>query len=126
MSDSNVNAKILLPAERNLVGGTRDKRESLQKRQTIKSAGTLLSLLRLCIITLKAALFGKLNAHILCFMLLKLRAHQGGFTQQLAASHQVSNGDVKVRVAAAPVGDLGERVSDEDVLQEILISRIRE
>lgn len=55
-----------------------------------------------------------------------LRAHQGGFTQQLAASHQVSNGDVKVRVAAAPVGDLGERVSDEDVLQEILISRIRE
>lgn len=42
---------------------------------------------------------------------------QGGFTQQLAASHQVSNGDVKVRVAAAPVGDLGERVSDEDVLR---------
>lgn len=55
-----------------------------------------------------------------------LRAHQGRFTQQLAASHQVSNGYVKVRVAAAPVGDLGERVSDEDVLQEILISRIRE
>lgn len=45
-------------------------------------------------------------------------AHQGRFTQQLAASHQVSDGDVEVRVAAAPVGDLREGVSGEDVLQE--------
>lgn len=43
-------------------------------------------------------------------------AHQWGFTQQFAASDQVSNGDVEVRVAAAPVGDFGEGVSGEDVL----------
>lgn len=42
---------------------------------------------------------------------------QGGFTQQLAASHQVSDGDVEIRVPAAPIGDLGEGVSDQDVLR---------
>lgn len=46
-------------------------------------------------------------------------AHQWGFTQQFAASDQVSDGDVEVRVAAAPVGDLSEGVSGEDVLQGI-------
>lgn len=44
-------------------------------------------------------------------------AHQWSFTQQFAASHQVSNGDVEIRVAAAPVGDFGEGVCGQDVLQ---------
>lgn len=44
-------------------------------------------------------------------------AHQRSFTQQFAPSHQVSDGDVEIRVSAAPVGDLGERMSGEDVLQ---------
>lgn len=44
--------------------------------------------------------------------------HQRGFTQQLASSHQVANGDVEIGVAAAPVGDLGEGVSGQNVLQE--------
>lgn len=43
--------------------------------------------------------------------------HQRGFTQQFAPSDQVSDGDVEIRVPAAPVGDLGERMSGEDVLQ---------
>ncbi len=43
--------------------------------------------------------------------------HQRGFTQQFAASHQVSNGDVEVRVTAAPIRDLGEGMSGEDVLK---------
>lgn len=46
-------------------------------------------------------------------------SHQRGFTQQLAAPDQVPDGDVEVRVAAAPVGDLGEGVSGQDVLGEI-------
>ena len=44
-------------------------------------------------------------------------SHQRRLAEQLAASDQVSDGDVEVRVAAAPVGDLGEGVSGEDVLQ---------
>lgn len=46
-------------------------------------------------------------------------AHQWRLTEQLAASNQVPDGDVEVRIAAAPVGDLSERVSCEDVLQEV-------
>lgn len=46
--------------------------------------------------------------------------HQGGLTQQLAAADQVADGDVEVRVAAAPVGDLGEGVSGQDVLQGMM------
>lgn len=45
------------------------------------------------------------------------RSHQRSFTQQFAPSDQVSDGDVEIRVPAAPVGDLGERMSGEDVLQ---------
>lgn len=45
--------------------------------------------------------------------------HQRGFTQQFAASDQVSNGDVEVCVTAAPVGDFSKGVSGQDVLQEI-------
>lgn len=46
-------------------------------------------------------------------------SHQRGFTQQLAAADQVPDGDVEVRVAAAPVGDLSEGVSGQDVLGEM-------
>lgn len=52
------------------------------------------------------------------YVILNSVSHQRGLTQQLAASDQVSDGDVEVRVAAAPVGDLSEGVSGEDVLQE--------
>lgn len=44
--------------------------------------------------------------------------HQGGFTQQFAATDQVSNGDVEVCVTAAPVGDFRKGMSGQDVLQE--------
>lgn len=44
-------------------------------------------------------------------------SHQRGLTQQFAPANQVSDGDVEVGVPAAPVGDLGERMSDEDFLQ---------
>lgn len=43
-------------------------------------------------------------------------SYQGGLTEQLASSHQVANGYVEIRVATAPVGDLGEGVSDENIL----------
>lgn len=46
-------------------------------------------------------------------------SHQWGLAQQFAPSDQVSDGDVEIRVATAPVGDLSEGVSGEDVLQEI-------
>lgn len=45
-------------------------------------------------------------------------SYQGGLTEQLASSHQVANGYVEIRVATAPVGDLGEGVSDENILVE--------
>lgn len=48
---------------------------------------------------------------------MKTDVHQRSFTQQFAPSNQVSDGDVEVGVPAAPVGDLGERMCDEDVLQ---------
>lgn len=54
------------------------------------------------------------------------RAHQGGFTQQFAASDQVSDGDVEIRVAAAPVGDLGEGMSGEELLQRRRLTSITE
>lgn len=63
----------------------------------------------MCFIIFLKLLFWKLN----------IQTHQWGFTEQLAASDQVSDGDVEVRVATAPVGDLSEEVSGEDVLQEI-------
>lgn len=37
---------------------------------------------------------------------------QGRFAEQLVAPHQVANGHVEVRVAAAPVGDAGKWVGD--------------
>lgn len=43
--------------------------------------------------------------------------HQWGLTQQFASSDQVADGDVEIGVPAAPVGDLGEGVSGQDVLQ---------
>lgn len=45
-------------------------------------------------------------------------SHQRGLTEQFAAADQVSDGDVEVGVAAAPVGDFGEGVSGQDILQE--------
>lgn len=45
-----------------------------------------------------------------------MSTHQWGLTQQFTSSDQVSNGDVEVGVAAAPVGDLGEGVCDQNVL----------
>lgn len=45
--------------------------------------------------------------------------YQGRLTQQFAASHQVSDSDVEIRVTAAPVGDFSEGVSGEDILQEM-------
>ncbi len=43
--------------------------------------------------------------------------HQRGLTQQFASSDQVADGDVEVGVPTAPVGDLGEGVGGQDVLQ---------
>ena len=42
---------------------------------------------------------------------------QGGFTEELAAAHQIADGHVKVGVATAPVGDLCEWMSGQDLLQ---------
>lgn len=42
--------------------------------------------------------------------------YQGGLAEELASSHQVANGYMEVGVATAPVGDLGEGVSDENIL----------
>lgn len=42
--------------------------------------------------------------------------YQGGLAEQLASSDQVADGYMEVRVATAPVGDLGEGVSDENIL----------
>lgn len=42
--------------------------------------------------------------------------HQRGFTKQFASSDQIANGDMKVGVSAAPVGDLCEGVGGQDVL----------
>lgn len=53
-----------------------------------------------------------------CCVKCVVETHQRRFTQQLAASHQVSDGDVEVGVATAPVGDLGEGVGGQDVLQK--------
>lgn len=50
------------------------------------------------------------------FGLIFKASYQGGLTEQLASSHQVANGYVEVRVATAPVGDLGEGMSDENIL----------
>lgn len=44
--------------------------------------------------------------------------HQWSFTKQFASSDQIANGDVKVGVSAAPVGDLCEGVGGQDVLAE--------
>lgn len=44
--------------------------------------------------------------------------YQGGLAEQLASSHQVADGNMEVRVATAPIGDLGEGVSDENILVE--------
>lgn len=43
--------------------------------------------------------------------------HQRGLTQQFASSDQVADCDVEVGVSTAPVGDLGEGVSGQDVLR---------
>lgn len=43
---------------------------------------------------------------------------QGRLTEQLAPAHQVPDGDMEVRVATAPVGDLGKGMSGQDVLGE--------
>lgn len=48
----------------------------------------------------------------------KLATHQGSFAEQFAAAHEVSDRHVEVRVAAAPVGDLGERMCCQDILSE--------
>lgn len=50
------------------------------------------------------------------FGLIFKASYQGGLTKQLASSHQVANGYVEIGVATAPVGDLGEGVSDENIL----------
>lgn len=53
--------------------------------------------------------------------------HQRGFTKQFASSDQISNGDMKVGVPAAPVGDLCEGVGGQDVLaknRRTLLSRL--
>lgn len=42
--------------------------------------------------------------------------HQRGFTKQFASSDQVADGDMKVGVSTAPVGDLCEGVGGQDVL----------
>lgn len=42
--------------------------------------------------------------------------HQRGFTKQFASSDQIANGDMKVGVSTAPVGDLCEGVGGQDVL----------
>lgn len=47
----------------------------------------------------------------------RVSTHQRGLTQQFASSDQVANCDVEVSVPTAPVGDLGEGVSGQDVLQ---------
>lgn len=44
--------------------------------------------------------------------------HQRGFTKQFASSDQIANGDMKVGVSTAPVGDLCEGVGGQDVLAE--------
>lgn len=44
--------------------------------------------------------------------------HQRGFTQKFASSDQVPDGDVKVGVPTAPVGDLSEGVCSQNVLFE--------
>lgn len=45
-------------------------------------------------------------------------SHQRCLTEQFAPADQVPNGDVEVGVSTAPVGDLGEGVSSQDVLGE--------
>lgn len=45
-------------------------------------------------------------------------SHQRRLTEQFAPTDQVPNGDVEVGVATAPVGDLGEGVSSQNVLGE--------
>ena len=54
--------------------------------------------------------------HVILWVLKSKVAHQWGLTQQLGASDQVSDGDVEVGVATAPVGDLSEWVCGQDVL----------
>ena len=44
--------------------------------------------------------------------------HQWGLTQQFASSDQVADGDVEVGVPTAPVGDLGEGMGGQDVLNK--------
>ena len=43
---------------------------------------------------------------------------QGCLAKQLGASDQVTDGHVEVSVATGPVGDPGEGMSDQDVLEK--------
>lgn len=45
-----------------------------------------------------------------------LVTHQGGLAEDFASLDEVSDGDVEVRVPAAPVGDLSEGMSYQNVL----------
>lgn len=45
-------------------------------------------------------------------------SHQRCFTEEFAPMYQVPGADVEEGVAAAPVGELGEGVSGQDVLGE--------
>lgn len=42
--------------------------------------------------------------------------YQGCLAEQLASPHQIADRYMEVRVATAPVGDLGEGMSDENIL----------
>ena len=42
--------------------------------------------------------------------------YEGGFTQQLTASDQVTNGHMEIGVATTPIGNLGEWVCGQYVL----------
>ena len=75
-------------------------------------------------------LFCLLSLHSECLLLVHVGEHeadvggeqvvhlvaQGGLAEQLGAPHQVPDGHVEVGVAAGPVGDPGEGVGHQHVL----------